>query len=214
MRDYPDIYENCIHDWQPTNYVLTTYPPQYTYVCTKCGARKTVKARYTTSSYSTAIDNNEAQTLKLKSAEARIEELEEKIENQKTELNQFKAKADKWKQHALEAENRALDLADESNFWQSKYSAMLVDLNDISREEHKLTIKLEDEAIKYEHLLMKQSALMSEYNKLSSQFISLYDSLCECCKYNTNCCDCGAKDIYGPVAEALKAGLPTKEGSE
>lgn len=120
-------------------------------------------------------------------------------------IKRAEAKTTKWKNCALEAEDRVMDLSD-----------LIEDLEEGNRDLQARIFKekldaddaLEIERQEHERTKMSLVNWRHEYNKLAEQFISLYEDLCACCDYQgkfcSSCCDCGAKERYRDISEALK----------
>lgn len=119
-------------------------------------------------------------------------------------IKRAEAKATKWKQCAIEAEDRVIDLSDDIND--------LTSLNcDLSKKLSDIRDALDEEKEAHEGTKMSLVKYRREYNKLAEQFISLYEDLCACCDYQEEYCsacyDCDAKERYRDISEALKQGL-------
>jgi hypothetical protein len=260
--DEPKNDKDCDHDWQRDNsVVLTSYPPQHVYVCSKCGAKKTEPAYTVPAKTDDLVEDlrlqlEESRALqkgleaKLSLAEAKIkrlvghqEPMEAKIENQARELARFneifaqlkwfkdsdgeyrymsgpmmlkvikraEAKTTKWKQCAIEAEDRVIDLSDDIDYLTSLNCDLSKKLSDINDEWTKTCEALDEEKEAHEGTKTRLIKYRDEYNKLAEQFISLYEDLYACCDYQgeycSACYDCGAKERYRDISEALKQGL-------
>lgn len=119
-------------------------------------------------------------------------------------IKRAEAKTTKWKQCAIEAEDRVIDLSDDIDH--------LTSLNcDLSKKLSDIRDALDEEKEAHEGTKMSLVKHRREYNKLAEQFISLYEDLCACCDYQgkfcSACCDCGAKERYRDISEALEQGL-------
>ena len=137
-------------------------------------------------------------------------------------IKRAEAKTEKWKQCALEAEDRAMDLLDEIDCLKSENGDLKEELSYPDTEEYRYKLSyindewtrtceaLDEEKEAHEGTKMSLVKHRHEYNKLAEQFISLYEDLCACCDYQGFCsasCDCGAKERYRDISEALKQGL-------
>lgn len=261
--DEPKNDKDCNHDWQrDDNAVLTSNPPQYVYICSKCGAKKTepaynvqVKTDDLVEDLRLQLEESRALNGKLEAevrlAKAKTERLashqkplEAKIENQAHELARFneifaqlkwfknpetgeyqymsgpmmlkvikraEAKTTKWKQCAIEAEDRATDLSGDIDYLTSLNCDLSKKLSDINDEWTRTCEALDEEKAAHEGTKTRLVKYLHEYNKLAELFISLYEDLCACCDYQgkfcSACCDCGAKERYRDISEALKQGL-------
>lgn len=261
--DEPKNDKDCNHDWQRDNsVVLTSNPPQYVYICSKCGAKKTEYA-YTApvevddlvEDLRLQLEESRALNGKLEAevrlAKAKTERLashqkplEAKIENQAHELARFneifaqlkwfknpetgeyqymsgpmmlkvikraEAKAEKWKQCAIEAEERAMDLSDSIDYWKSLNSDLSEKLSDINDEWTRTCKALDEEKEAHEITKMSLVKHRHEYNKLAEQFIDMHNELYNCCVCHSDCVDCGlhtgALERFRDISEALEQGL-------
>lgn len=126
-------------------------------------------------------------------------------------IKRAEAKTTKWKQCAIEAEDRVIDFSDDISYLTSLNSDLSKKLSDINDEWTRTCEALDEEKEAHEGTKMSLVKYRHEYNKLAEQFISLYGDLCACCDYQgkfcSACCDCGAKERYRDISEALKQGL-------
>lgn len=126
-------------------------------------------------------------------------------------IKRAEAKAEKWKQCAIEAEERAMDLSDSIDYLKSENGDLKEKLSYINDEWTRTCEALDEEKQAHEGTKMSLVKHRHEYNKLAEQFISLYEDLCACCDYQgkfcSACCDCGAKERYRDISEALEQGL-------
>ena len=126
-------------------------------------------------------------------------------------IKRAEAKTTKWKQCAIEAEDRVIDLSDDIDYLTSLNSDLSKKLSDINDEWTRTCEALDEEKEAHEGTKTRLVKHRREYNKLAEQFISLYEDLCACCDYQgkfcSACCDCGAKERYRDISEALEQGL-------
>lgn len=126
-------------------------------------------------------------------------------------IKRAEAKTEKWKQCALEAEDRVIDLSDDIDYWKSLNSDLSEKLSDINDEWTRTCEALDEEKEAHEGTKTTLVKYRHEYNKLAKQFIDMHNELYNCCVCHSDCVDCGlhldAFDRFRDISEALKRGV-------